>query len=309
MSSTIALIGAGQMGSKIAHRMAQFGAGTILTNLDGRSEASWHRATECGMKHVSYPDIISQATYILSVVPPADALAIAQVIANTSKEMSLSRKVIFADCNAVNPQTAKQMAQLFVGTGVTFIDGAIVGGPPSDAFNPGLYICADKQDEADLDELDVTLRKYGLNPFSLKGEGSGIGDASAVKMVNSGVVKGAMALFTSMIIASHASSPSTAQGLLHSLTVSQPSFLDQLILLIPHVTPKAHRFVDEMQEVAKFVEDEGIARIYEGTAHVYQRIANAKERETPGDGGDLDLLLAAVSDGKNVRADSKRFRT
>ncbi|KAF9064543.1 hypothetical protein BDP27DRAFT_1230346 [Rhodocollybia butyracea] len=299
---TIALIGAGQMGSKLAYRMVQHGAGTILTNLEGRSEATWRRATECGMKHASYRDIVSQATYILSVVPPSEAFAIAQAIACTSKEICLSRKVIFADCNAVNPETAKQIAQLFVGTGITFIDGAVVGGPPSDVYNPGVYICADGKDEADLDELDIVLRKYGLNPFSLKGEGSGVGDASAVKMANSGVVKGAMALFASMILASHASSPSTCQGLLHSLIISQPSFLDQLILFIPQMTPKAYRFVNEMQEVAKFGGDEGIARIYEGTAEVFQRIARAREQATPGDGGDLDLLLTAVEDGKKVRA-------
>lgn len=184
-TGTIALIGAGAMGSKMAHRMSISGAGKILTNLEGRSEATWMRASECGMKHVSYADIVSQSAYILSVVPPKDAMSIAKLIADTVKDShSPPQKLVFVDCNAVSPQTAKQIAQFFAGTCVTFIDGAIVGGPPSEVFCPGLYICADNKHEADLDELDAVLKKYGLKPFSLKGEGSGIGDASALKMVN-----------------------------------------------------------------------------------------------------------------------------
>ncbi|KAE9405225.1 hypothetical protein BT96DRAFT_1015667 [Gymnopus androsaceus JB14] len=207
-TGTIALIGAGAMGSQMAYRMFHSGAGTILTHLEGRSEGTWKRATECGMKHAAYVDISAK-----------EALAIAQLVVDAVKDSKLhpQKKLIFVDFNAINPQTAKQMAQLFDGVCVTFVDGSIVGGPPSDMFNPGLYICADSKDEANLDDLDAVLKRYGLRPFPLKGEGSGIGDASAVKMANSGIVKGAIALFTAMILASHASSPSTSQGLLHSL--------------------------------------------------------------------------------------------
>ncbi|KAJ3888203.1 hypothetical protein GG344DRAFT_54156 [Lentinula edodes] len=319
----ISVIGAGAMGSQIAHRLFQSGAGPILTNLDGRSPETCKRAVECGMKDTSYADIVSRTTYILSIVPPKDAFAIGKIIADTVK-MSNSEettpaqprtKLVFVDCNAVNPSSAKQMAKLFVNTSATFIDGAIVGGPPSEVYNPGLYICADSDDEAVLDELEVTLKKYGLQPFSLKGEGAGIGDASAVKMANSGIVKGAIALFTSMILASYASSPSTSQGLLHSLHISQSTFIDQMIRLVPQMTPKAYRFVEEMKEVARFTEDEGlneVSCIYEGAAQLFQKIAGAheargrEERQSAvlnpnGDGSELDeidILLTVIKDAK-----------
>ncbi|GAW04481.1 6-phosphogluconate dehydrogenase C-terminal domain-like protein [Lentinula edodes] len=320
----ISVIGAGAMGSQIAHRLFQAGAGPILTNLDGRSPETCKRAIECGMKDTSYADIVSRTTYILSVVPPKDAFAIAEIIADTVKisnaeETTSSQartKLVFIDCNAVNPSSAKQMAKLFVNTSATFIDGAIVGGPPSEVYNPGLYICANPNDEAVLDEVEVTLKKYGLQPFSLKGEGTGIGDASAVKMANSGIVKGAIALFTSMILASYNSSPSTSQGLLHSLHISQSTFIDQMIRLVPQMTPKAYRFVGEMKEVARFTEDEGldeISCIYEGAAHIFQKIADVHEArgrregqissDQNGEGSEIDeidVLLTVIKDAKKL---------
>ncbi|KAK1228411.1 hypothetical protein PQX77_008548 [Marasmius sp. AFHP31] len=183
-SQTIALLAPGAMGSKIALRLSQRGAGTILTNLDGRSEATVKRAQESGMRHASYPEIVSQATCIFSVVPPKDAFLIAERIADTARSNSPSREIIFADCNAVNPESAKKMAQLFEGTSVKFIDGAIVGAPPSDTYNPGIYVSANSRDEAALDEFVALSNGFGLNVIPLKGEGAGVGDASALKMAH-----------------------------------------------------------------------------------------------------------------------------
>ncbi|KAJ3801077.1 6-phosphogluconate dehydrogenase C-terminal domain-like protein [Lentinula aff. detonsa] len=326
---TIAVIGAGAMGSQIAHRLFQSGAGPILTNLEGRSSATYKRAADCGMKDSSYGEIVSQADYILSVVPPKDALAIAKTIADTIKTLDVGntdcpprsqarrRKLVFVDFNAINPTTAEHMAKNFTETSVIFIDGSIVGGPPSDVYNPGLYICSDPGDASELIELEGVLKKYGLQPFALKGEGAGIGDASAVKMANSGIVKGTIALFTTMILASHASSPSTSQGLLHSLHISQSTFIDQMIRLVPQMTPKAYRFVGEMEEVARFTEGEGldgISGIYRGAAQVFQRIADVHEikekesKELAESHGqlnghrelvdDVDVLLAVIEDAK-----------
>lgn len=73
-----------------------------------------------------------------------------------------------------------------------------------------------------------------------------------------------------------------------------------MIRLVPQMTPKAYRFVGEMREVADFTEDEASTRIYEGAAQIFQRIANAKEEGTPGDGGDIDVLLQFVGEAKTL---------
>lgn len=181
---TIALLAPGGMGSKIAARISSRGGGEILTNLEGRSNATLQRAKESGMKHASYTDIVKSATCIFSVVPPKDAFAVAEAVAAAYKAAGSSREIIFADCNAVNPDTVRRMATLFDGTAVSFIDGAIVGAPPSATFNPGIYVSADQRDAAALDEFVHMSTEFGLNIIALKGEGSGVGDASALKMAH-----------------------------------------------------------------------------------------------------------------------------
>ena len=172
------------MGSKLALRLSQRGAGTVLTNLDGRSDASVKRAQESGMKHASYSEIVSQSTCIFSVVPPKDAYSVAERIAETARSSAPGREFIFADCNAINPDSVKKISQLFEGTPIKFIDGAIVGLPPSDTYNPGIYASVNPEDEAALDEFVALSNGFGLNAIPLKGEGAGVGDASALKMTH-----------------------------------------------------------------------------------------------------------------------------
>lgn len=78
-----------------------------------------------------------------------------------------------------------------------------------------------------------------------------------------------------------------------------------MIRLVPQMTPKAYRFIGEMREVSEFTEDEGSTRIYEGAAQLFERIAKAKEEETSGDGGDIDVLLTVIEEAKTLWAKDK----
>jgi 3-hydroxyisobutyrate dehydrogenase-like beta-hydroxyacid dehydrogenase len=172
------------MGAAIAARLSASGAGIILTNLDGRSEATRQRALTSNMQHASYAEITERATCIYSVVPPKDAFAIAEAVVTAYKAAGSLRALVFVDCNAVNPESMKRMAALFDGTAITLIDGVIIGTPPSESFNPGIYVSADPKDTAVLDEFARMSIQFGLNVIPLKGEGAGIGDASALKMAH-----------------------------------------------------------------------------------------------------------------------------
>ncbi|KAJ7732473.1 6-phosphogluconate dehydrogenase C-terminal domain-like protein [Mycena maculata] len=300
-SPTLALLAPGAMGAAIAARLSSFGAGTILTNLDGRSDATLERARATNMVHASYAEIVERATCIYSVVPPVDAAGVAEAVLRAYKDAGSERELVFADCNAVNPESVKRMAALFDGTGITFLDGVIIGLPPTDGWNPGIYVSAAPEDTAVLDEFTLMSTKFGLNVLPLKGEGAGIGDASALKMSHGGIVKGTIGLFTTMILAANAASPSTAEGLLHALNLSQPTFVDLIIRFIPHMLPKAYRFVGEMEEVSGFVGDSG-ARTYEGLAGIFARVAKAQE-DSPerGGEGDVALLLKFVEEARKTR--------
>src|ERR1700678_3971912 len=97
MTNTLAIIAAGAMGSAIARRMAENGA-RVLTSLKGRSQATVDRAHQAGMIGDA-----AHAELVLSVVPPGEALAVAERLQPVFERQS--RRPIFMDCNAVNPST------------------------------------------------------------------------------------------------------------------------------------------------------------------------------------------------------------
>lgn len=149
------------------------------------------------MQDVSFVELAKRAEWVLSILPPSQARAFAEQYleaykgaANASASVSVNASsgaggarasVTFADCNAVSPQTVQSISALFAGTSIRFIDAGIIGGPPKDAYDPVFYASAAPQDAGVLDAFEG-LSKYGLKVSPLRGEGAGVGDASALKM-------------------------------------------------------------------------------------------------------------------------------
>ncbi|KAG8213538.1 hypothetical protein J3R82DRAFT_10181 [Butyriboletus roseoflavus] len=178
-----AVIAAGSMGSAVAKKLTTAGC-AVYTNLDGRSEATRRPAKEVGMVDASLSDITVEANWILSVLPPRDAVSFTEKIrdaaASRARQASLE-PLVFADCNAVSPKTVRRIAEIFAGTGIKFIDVCIIGGPPKDRYDATFYASAAAEDRSMLDVF-MALSKYGLKVSPLTGEGAGVGDASALKM-------------------------------------------------------------------------------------------------------------------------------
>ncbi|KAJ7251830.1 6-phosphogluconate dehydrogenase C-terminal domain-like protein [Mycena haematopus] len=290
--SIVAIIAAGAMGSGVAKVLTRNGV-KVLTNLDNRSEATRRRAHEAGMVDASLQEIGSTADWVLSILPPSDAFSLAEKFLKESAgstRLAGTLAPVYVDCNAVNPATVKRIAALFADSPSKFIDAGIIGGPPLDEYNPTFY--ASSNDDSLLDRF-VKLSDYGLKISALKGEGAGIGDASALKMSYAGITKGSTGLFTTMILAAHQSSPATADALLHELSQSQPAFLKRITGVVPAMVPKAYRWVGEMEEIAGFV-GEGESDIYHGLSKLYSRI----EQSGKTDGKVLDVLEKFVAEAK-----------
>lgn len=176
---TLAVVAAGAMGAAVARRLTSAGC-TVLTNLDGRSQATRERAASAGMLDVPLSELAARSQWVLSILPPGDALAFATRYREVAPKQPSSR-IAFADCNAVSPETVKKIATLFVGSGISFVDAGIIGGPPKEGYDPVFYASVAPEDSALLDEF-AGLSKYGLKISPLRGEGAGVGDASALKM-------------------------------------------------------------------------------------------------------------------------------
>ena len=126
MARGFAIIAPGAMGSAVARRLVDNGA-RVVTLLEGRSASSRARAEAAGMIGVEIEGIAA-ADFILSIVPPSDAKALAERLAPALARSP--RKPIYADCNAVDVGTVKQIAGIVGSTGASFVDGGIIGGPP-----------------------------------------------------------------------------------------------------------------------------------------------------------------------------------
>ena len=76
LNPIISIMAQGAMGAATASRLVENGL-EVRTDLTGRSAASAERAAKAGMKAVS-EDELAGADFLLSIVPPADAVSLAE---------------------------------------------------------------------------------------------------------------------------------------------------------------------------------------------------------------------------------------
>ena len=260
MTVAVAIIAPGAMGAGVGGRLSRNGV-RVLTSLAGRSAASAARARDAGMIAASDSEIAA-ADFILSILPPGEALALAQHFAPVLA--GSNAKPVYVDCNAINPATVEHVAAAIAPTGCSFVDCGIIGGPPKgDDAGPRFYASG-----AAATRL-ADLRQYGLDVRVLDGAA---GAASALKMSYAGITKGTQAIGAAMILA--AARAGSADALLAELSFSQKELLRQFRAQLPMMPGKAYRWVAEMQEIAGFVGDDPAAReLYDGAARFYERIA------------------------------------
>ncbi|KAI0840688.1 6-phosphogluconate dehydrogenase C-terminal domain-like protein [Hypoxylon sp. FL0890] len=280
----IGIISIGDMGSGIAKLLVANGF-SVATNGKGRSNDTIERAKSAQVELLkSDEDLAQSCSVILSVVPPRDAVATAQRIVDALTgplRRSEDNPLYFADLNAVAPSSVKSIASLFnssrAGASVRFVDGSILGEPPSpktDSASGEWHLpsipTSGPHSLADIPgygaKLFATLNMRHISPE--------IGAASGLKMCFASLSKG----FTSLAIQSF----STAHrlGVLHNLK-------DELQTLMPHhyklaekgvvgMAPKAYRWVGEMEEIARTLSEEGgfAPDSFTGAAKVYRTVAD-----------------------------------
>lgn len=272
----VAILGLGAMGSALAGRLVAAGL-DVLTVLDGRSDASCRRALAAGIRSGAWPDL-AEVDIVLSVVPPAQATSVAAAVAAIPAS---KRGRIFADCNAISPQTMTSVASLFAGTTDRVVDASIIGAPPKDGRNPVIYVSGSAAPALSI------LKNHGLDLRVIEGP---IGAASALKMSYAGITKGLTALGAAMMLA--ATRTGAAADLAAELRASQPQLLAWLAGTVPGMLPKAYRFDGEMMEIADFIGDTTSgAGIYEGMARFYRTLAH----DGKADGQAAEQLLAFVA--------------
>lgn len=284
---TIGLLSPGDMGHAVGSVLRTNGL-TVLTSLNGRSARSRALAAESGIDNAgSVHDLVREVDILLCIVVPAAAPDVAHEVAVALR--ATNSTVLYADCNAIAPRTARLIGDTITAAGGRFTDVGIIGPPPT---RPGTKFYASGPGAADL----AILRDYGLDVRLLDGE---IGQASGLKMCYGAMTKGLQALGTELLVAAR------LMGLEDALRSEQrestPDVLAWVERSIPTMPPKAHRWVGEMEEIAACFADLGMtSAILEGAAEMYRFVAGTpigqespeerdRSRDAPG-------VVAALAD-------------
>ncbi|KAK1754938.1 6-phosphogluconate dehydrogenase [Echria macrotheca] len=338
----IGILSLGDMGSGIARLLTAHGY-PVVTNIAGRSKDTLARAESAGVTLVPTDEaLVSASTVILSIVPPRDALETARRILVASRNVSLpsetkrEKDVFFADMNAISPRSVKEIAALFDtprpssspssrtsvddptststprpssgGVTIRFIDGAVLGGPPSppssqsasspsssplEKTNPwdswtrpllptsGPYVLPQL-----FPSLSSLLNISHISPL--------IGSASALKMCFASLSKGYAAIATQAVTT--AKRHGVFAELEDSLQQLAPAQLARMRSAVVGMPPKAYRWVHEMHEISATHagqdddEGEGFAPefMFRGAAEVFRTVAE-------------DTVLGGEKVGKRVR--------
>lgn len=260
MPPTIAIIAAGAMGAGVAQCLTANGV-TVLTSLAGRSAASAKRAAAAGMRDAD-DRAIAEADFVLSILPPGDAVALAQRLAPALA--AGSRKAIYVDCNAVSPPTAQTVADIIAPAGCGFIDAGIIGPPPKPGSTATkFYVSGPRAPDME------ALNNFGLIVRPLEGP---LTAASALKMSYAGITKGLTALGAAMMLA--ATRGGSADALHAELADSQRELLTYFERAVPGMYGKAYRWVAELDEIAAFVgQERPESAMLSAAARLYENIA------------------------------------
>jgi putative dehydrogenase len=258
MNPIVSIMAQGAMGAATASRLVENGL-EVRTDLTGRSPASAERAAKAGMRTVS-EDELAGVDFLLSIVPPADAVSLAERLSLARA----ARKPIYVDLNAISPQTTKKTAEIVHATGARCVDGGIIGGPPRAGYDgPAYYVSG-----ADAERVEALI-PFGLKIVVLDAP---IGAASALKMSYAGITKGLTAITCSMILAAQRAGVSDA--LYKEVSASQAALLAGFARNTPNMFSKANRWVAEMREISSFAgPDRAEQEIFSGAANFYARIA------------------------------------
>jgi 3-hydroxyisobutyrate dehydrogenase-like beta-hydroxyacid dehydrogenase len=264
MTPTVAIVAPGNMGAGVGARLIGNNV-TVLTSLAGRSAESGKRAEAAGMRPVADAQL-TEADFLLSIVPPGEALALAKRLAPVLT--AANRKPVYVECNAVSPRTMLDIADVIGPTGCPFVGAGIIGPPlKPGTSNTKIYAAGPAAG------LFAKLNDYGLIVRVLDGP---LTAASALKMSYAGITKGFTALGAAMMLA--ATREGSAEALKAELAESQPALIDWLSRQIPRMYSKSYRWVAEMEEISAFVGDnrpehamlKGAARLYENIAEDFE---------------------------------------
>jgi len=266
----VGLLSPGHMGHTVGRVLVEHGM-QVLTCLVGRSERTQALAEKAGIKAVpTYRHLVQETDMILSILVPANAGKAARTVAEALQ--TTGEQVVYVDCNAIAPATARKLAKIMTEVGSQFVDVGIIGPPPTREGITRFYASG-----TDAEEFE-SLSRYGLDVRVI---GMEIGQASGLKMTYAALTKGTSALSTELLVA--AWRMGLYEALVEELQLSQAERYTSLERSLQTMPSQSRRWAGEMEEIAKTFEELGLTpRIYQGAADIYRFVGKTSlAAETP----------------------------
>ena len=288
MSDTIGILSPGDMGHTVGDVLRQNGL-RVITCLEGRSARTRSLAEKVGIIDVpTYRQLVTEATLVLSIMVPAQAMPAAEAIADALRETDT--QLTYADCNAIAPQTVRKLGEVITSAGGTFVDASIIGPPPRIPGATRFYASGSEL------EAFLALNRSGLDVRPL---GEEVGLASAIKMCYASLTKGLTALCTELLTAAERLGVSDA--LTAEFRLSQSALFERMEKGLPSMPPKAKRWIGEMEEISATFEHVGLTpNILAGAADMYRFVGETHLAELPPEARDkfptLEELIAILAE-------------
>ena len=259
----IGLIGLGEMGSEIGRYLVMNDL-EVISVYEERSEISKKRASKYKIRDAgSIEQFCKISDLVISIIPPDKAVETANLYTSYKNKDGQ----IYCDLNAISTITAKKIKLLLDEKKIDYVDGAIMGGPPTENYSPRIYL------SGKLSEKFNFLNGKGIELMVLKGSDF---KASATKMVYASITKGSKALVAGALIA--AKKNNVYDELMEELKYSEEYFSLVAKNQIPSIKHKAYRWVGEMNEISLTYKESGLTGGFHSEAeNVYELIKNLPE--------------------------------
>jgi 3-hydroxyisobutyrate dehydrogenase-like beta-hydroxyacid dehydrogenase len=235
----IGILSIGEMGYHWARLLTDHGV-EVLTCSQGRSEVTRKRAENAGVRSVpSLRRLVNEVDLVVSVTVPSAAKRVASQVAKAVAKTG-RKDLLYLDANAISPMTADDIGKGLSRSGVSFIDGCIIG--PAAKIDKGAVVYVSGPQAERVRELEP----FG---FTVKVLGPSIAQASAFKVIYAGLTKGLQGLFVELLMGAR------KFGLLDEIVrrydESFPGLLNRVGSSIVGLRIHAGRRAEEMDELKR----------------------------------------------------------
>ncbi|MXZ92439.1 MAG: NAD(P)-dependent oxidoreductase [Chloroflexi bacterium] len=277
---TVAILSPGDMGHAVGRRLREHEL-DVVTCLVGRSERTRTLAEQAGIRDVAtMEELVEQSDLVMSMTVSAAVPSLCRQVADAIA--ATGADTLFAECNAIAPQLARELEPVITDAGGRYVDASIIGGPPRPGYSPHFYASGPNAAEF------AQLNDFGLTVLKLDGE---VGQASGIKMCYAAMTKGSWALYSQLLMA--AELMGLTEPLLAEFQSGQESVLQRMERSLPTVPPRARRWVSEMEEIRDTFAHLGMTpHLFEGVADMYGFIGDTPLGEETPESRDRDRSFA-----------------